>query len=162
MTKLMVEEWALQHPRWQELVQLIADEKQTHWAFAPYFKQFARHFLVALQKGELVGFLMFVVWEIGPHDQGHPPLQVNGKTLMEAKVIAFGVPKRLRRQGIGRQLQLATLKHAKQLGCYQLRSVSDEDHPENHQLKLSMGFAVMPMERDKPTLTFVMPLQQER
>ena len=35
------------------------------------------------------------------------------------------------------------------------------DHPANRQLKLAMGFAVEPMERDKPTLAFVMPLKAE-
>jgi hypothetical protein len=34
------------------------------------------------------------------------------------------------------------------------------DHPENHQVKLSMGFAVEPMEREEPSLAFIMPLSQ--
>jgi hypothetical protein len=32
-------------------------------------------------------------------------------------------------------------------------------YPENHQFKLSMGFAVEPMERDEKCLGFVMPLK---
>lgn len=155
---LIIEEWSSEHPEWQELVQAIADEGQTQWAFASFFEQFQRHFLVALQKGKIVGFVMFVVWEIGPHDRNYPPLQLNGRRLTEAKVIAFGVAETHRRKGIGRALQESTLKRAKELDCYQVRSVSSHEHRENHQLKLSMGFGVEPMEREREGLVFIMPL----
>ena len=155
-----IEEMTSDHPEWQELVDVITQENQTGWAFNSHFEQFARYFLGAKQAGNIVGFLMFVVWDIGPHDRDHPPVQINGQTLQEAKIIAFGVKKAYRRQGIGRALQEYTLKRAKELDCYQVRSVSDMDHPENHQLKLSMGFAVEPMEREEPSLAFIMPLNQ--
>ena len=103
---------------------------------------------------------MFVVWDIGPHDRDQPPVEIHGRRLQEAKIIAFGVKEAYRRQGIGRSLQEYTLKRAKELDCYQVRSVSDTDHPENHQLKLSMGFAVEPMEREEPSLAFIMPLRK--
>ena len=67
---------------------------------------------------------MYVVWEIGPHDRGHPPVKRDGKALTEAKIIAFGVPSAQRRQGIGRALQEHVLRRARALGCYQVRSVS--------------------------------------
>ncbi|RKU32383.1 hypothetical protein C6496_24190 [Candidatus Poribacteria bacterium] len=155
-----IEEMTPDHPDWQELVNVITQENQTGWAFNQHFEQFARYFLAAKQEGKIVGFLMFVVWDIGPHDRDHPPIQVDGQTLREAKIIAFGVKEAYRRQGIGKALQEYTLKRAKELDCYQVRSVSDMDHPENHQLKLSMGFAVEPMEREEPSLTFIMPLSQ--
>ena len=100
---------------------------------------------------------MYVVWNIGPQDRDHPPLAVDGRTLKEAKIIAFGVKEAYRRQGIGRALQGYAIRRARALGCYQVRSVSDGTHPENRQLKLAMSFAVEPMERDKPTLAFIMP-----
>ena len=112
---------------------------------------------MAKKDGRVVGFLTYVVWNIGPHDRDHPPLAVDGRTLKEAKIIAFGVKEAYRRQGIGRALQEYAIRRARALGCYQVRSVSDADHPENRQLKLAMGFAVEPMERDKPTLAFIMP-----
>lgn len=159
----VIEEWTTEHPRWNELVQAIAEQNQTNWAFASFFEPFPRHFIVAQmmtqQESKVVGFLMFVVWEIGPHDRSLPPIQLKGVTLTEAKVIAFGVHQAYRRQGIGRALQQHTIGRAKELGCYQLRSVSGNDHPENYQLKLSMGFAVEPMERDTPSVAFVMPLR---
>ena len=160
LSSFSIEEITLDSPEWQELVDVITQENQTGWAFNPHFEQFARYFLAAKQGGDIVGFLMFVVWDIGPHDRDHPPIQVAGQTLREAKIIAFGVKKAYRRQGIGRALQEYTLKQAKELDCYQVRSVSDMDHPENHQLKLSMGFGVEPMERKEPSLAFIMPLNQ--
>ncbi len=156
---LVVESWTPEHPRWEKLVELICREGQTDWALDPYFARFSRHFLVAQRADKLVGFLMFVHWEIGPHDRNTPKLQLNGETLTEAKVLAFGVPKPFRRQGIGRALQERTIERARELGCYQVRSVSELDHGDNHQLKLSLGFAVEPMERPTPTFAFIMPLR---
>lgn len=156
-----IEEMTPDHPEWQGLADVITQENQAGWAFNPYFKQFARHFLAVKQDGAIVGFLMFVVWDIGPNDRDHPPVEMHGKRLREAKIIAFGVKKAYRRRGIGRALQEYTLKRAKELDCYQVRSVSNMNHPENYQLKLSMGFAVEPMEREKPSLAFIMSLRKE-
>lgn len=155
-----IEEMTPDHPEWQELVGIITHENQAGWAFNSHFEKFPRYFLAAKQDGNIVGFLMFVVWDIGPNDRAHPPVQIHGKPLQEAKIIAFGVKKTYRRRGIGRALQEYALKRAKELDCYQVRSVSDIDHPENHQLKLSMGFAVEPMEREKSSLAFIMPLRK--
>lgn len=55
--------------------------------------------------------------------------------------------------------EFVALKQAKLFDCYQVRSVSGENHPENHHLKLAMRFAVEPMERDEKCLAFVMPLK---
>ena len=64
---------------------------------------------------------------------------VDGRPLTEANIIAFGVKQLYRKQGIGTALQEHTLRRAKAPGCYQVRSTSDGDHPENHRLKLAMG-----------------------
>ena len=144
---------------WAEYVEVINGEGQARWAFDAHFESFPRHFVMAKQNGRVVGFLMYVVWDIGPNDRGQRALMVDGRPLTEAKIIASGVKKEYRRQGIGRALQEHTLHRAKALGCYQVRSVSDGNHPENHRLKLAMGFAVEPMERDQPTLAFIMPLR---
>ena len=143
---------------WHEYVAMIEAEGQSQWAFAPHFEPFSRHYVMAKQDGRVVGFLMYVVWEIGPHDRDHPPVVLNGQKLTEAKILAFGVREAYRRRGIGRALQEHTLRRARALGCHQVRSVSDADHPQNQRLKLAMGFAVEPMERDQPTLAFIMPL----
>ena len=156
---LSIEELTVDHPDWHEFVALVNDLNQEGWAFNPYFEQFSRYFLAAKWDGIIVGFLMFVVWDIGPHDRDHPPLQMDGKTLKEAKILAFGVKDGYRRQGIGTALQEYTIKQAEMFGCYQVRSVSGENYPENHLLKLAMGFAVEPMERDEKCLAFVMPLK---
>ena len=154
-----IEELPEDHPDWQQLVQVMDEVGQKSAAFNTHFIPFPRHFIVARQGKAIVGYLMFVVWEIGPHDRDQPLVQFNGEALTEAKIIAFGVKEAYRRQGIGRALQERTLQLARDLGCYQVRSVSNHERQANHQLKLSMGFGVEPMEREKPSLAFVMPLQ---
>lgn len=155
----VIEEWSPGHPRWDELGRVIEEQGQANWAFGDHHAEFPHYFLAALVDGEVAGFLMFVVWEIGPHDRKYPAVQRDGVTLKEAKIFAFGVQKAYRRQGISRALQERALVRAKGLNCYQVRSTSNQNYPESHQLKLSMGFAVEPMERDEPWLTFIMPLQ---
>ena len=155
---ISIEELGPGDPGWRELVEVIGEEGQAKEAFEPFFCRFPRYFVAARQGGQIVGFLMFVVWEIGPHDRRHPVVQRGGKALTEAKIIAFGVPSAYRRRGIGRALQEHVLHRARALGCYQVRSVSRWTRQANHQLKLSMGFAVEPMERDEPSLAFIMPL----
>ena len=75
-----IEKWSPENPRWQELVQVITEDKQAS-ALDSFFEQFPRYFLVALKEGGIVGYLMFVVWEMGPHDRRHKPIQIKGKTL---------------------------------------------------------------------------------
>ena len=161
-SRFAIEELTADHPDWQEFVALVKDLNQEGWAFNPYFERFSRYFLAAKQNRTVVGFLMFVVWDIGPHDRDHPPIEMQGKTLKEAKILAFGVKEGYRRQGIGTALQEYTIQQAKLFDCYQVRSVSGENHPENHHLKLAMGFAVEPMERDEKCLAFVMPLKSPK
>jgi GNAT superfamily N-acetyltransferase len=86
---------------------------------------------------------------------------VNGETLIEAKIMAFGVASGWRRRGIGRALQEATITHARGLGCYQVRSHSGGKSDANHQLKLAMGFAIHPIVRgeDREGCYFIMPLR---
>lgn len=63
------------------------------------------------------------------------------------------------KHGVCRSHGASTLRGVKELGCYQVRSVSSAEQPENQQLKLALGFGVEPMERDEPSLAFVMPLR---
>ena len=160
--RFSIKELTPDHPDWQEFVALVKDLDQEGWAFNPYFEQFSRYFLAAKQDGTIVGFLMFVIWDIGPNDRDHPPIQMYGKTLREAKILAFGMKEGYRRRGIGTALQEYTIEQARLFDCYQVRSVSSDNHPENHYLKLSMGFAVEPMERDEKCLAFVMPLKSTK
>jgi len=160
--RFSIQELTPDHLDWPEFVALVNDLNQAGWVFNPYFEQFSRYFLGARQDGTIVGFLMFVVWDIGPHDRDHPPIQIHGKTLKEAKILAFGVNEGYRRQGIGTALQEYTIKQANLFDCYQVRSVSGESYPENHHLKLAMGFAVEPMEREEKCLAFVMPLKSRK
>lgn len=155
-----IERWPDTHPRFTELCRVIDAENQTNYLefTAPWHQ--SSHMLAVLQGANIVGFLRFVVQEIGPDDE-LPPVILNGAALTEAKVIAFGVIEPARGQGVGRALQLAGLEWARDLGCYQVRSHSDGVRHTNHHLKLSLGFAVHPIERgdDKHGAYFIMPLR---
>lgn len=154
-----INEWDGAHPRWPDLMELVARLKQTDWVNANYEWHRSSYMLVAQRDSEIAGFLRFVVQDIGAEDD-HDPVTLDGSVLSEAKVLAFGVAPAYRRQGVGRVLQEQTLQHAARLGCYQLRSHSSGQNDANHRLKLAMGFAVHPIIRgeDRGGVYFIMPL----
>jgi GNAT superfamily N-acetyltransferase len=154
-----IEEWDATHARRLELLAVIAEQGQSGWAaFSADFHR-STHMLVALEEARIAGFLRYVVQAIGP-DAGCPPLALAGRILIEAKILAFGVALARRRRGIGRALQLRCIQDARERGCYQVRSHSGGDHPANHQLKLALGFGVLPIVRGDDTrgAYYILPL----
>ena len=113
LSRLSIHELTPDHRDWQEYVDVIDAEGQARWAFDARFERFPRHYVAAKADGCVVGFVMYVVWDIGPHDRSHPPLVVDGQKLTEAKIVAFGVKEAYRRQGIGRALQEHAIRRAK-------------------------------------------------
>jgi GNAT superfamily N-acetyltransferase len=161
MSELCIEEWDHSHPRWEELLRVVADAEQADWVAAQYAWHRSTHMLVAQTNGAICGFLRFVTQDIGA-DADCEPVMFNGTALIEAKVLAFGVLEEYRRQGIGRALQAYALRYATHLECYQVRSHSSGGNRANHHLKLSMGFGVHPILRgdDRRGVYFVMPLRR--
>jgi GNAT superfamily N-acetyltransferase len=159
MSELSIEQWGDLHPRWRELVQIVADEQQEEWFSAHYEWHRSSHVLVALIDEVICGFLRFTTQVIG-EDADCDPVMLNGIPLIEAKVFAFAVVARFRNQGIGRALQRNALHYAVKLRCYQVRSHSSGKNEANHHLKLSMGFGIHPIIRDDDNrgAYFVMPL----
>jgi GNAT superfamily N-acetyltransferase len=155
-----IERWPADHPRLEELRRLVASQEQTRAFTFSADWHLASHVLVAVQETAVVGFLRFVVQEIGP-DNEQPAVRLDGIALTEAKILAFGVPLDARKQGIGRGLQHAAIAWARALDCYQVRSHSDGRRQANHHLKLSLGFAVHPIIRgdDQEGAYFIMPLR---
>lgn len=140
-TPVTIDLWTTPQPALDRLIERLG---QADWvAFRADWHQ-ESHLLVAHVEGVPVGFLRYVIQQIGV-EEDLEPLQVKGDILTEAKVIAFGVALEQRRQGIGRQLQLALIDRSKRAGCYQIRSHSSLDNTANHQLKLSLGFALHPL-----------------
>ena len=158
-TEIIIEEWNSQHARWSQLLALVTQLNQMDWLDFTAEWHVGSHVLVAQRGSELLGFLRFVVQEIGP-DTDCPPVEWRGEKLREAKVIAFGVLPAYQRQGIGRKLQEVLRKRAQELGCYQIRSHSSGDNLANHQLKLSLGYGVHPIIRgdDRRGVYFILPL----
>ena len=128
---------------WKQLWPVIEQLEQK-----PYIEVQAGHFrsshvFAALVEGQPVGFLRFVVQRLG-EDEGRPPIVYRGRTLHEAKIIAFGVLPKERNQGIGRSLQLEAMGRARELNCCQVRSRSDYGNDANYHLKTSLGFGIQP------------------
>lgn len=159
----LIEEWRPGHPRWSELVHVIhAEHQAVSEAHETYFAQFHHKHLVAIAEARIAGFLQFFIQPIGP-DRQCPTLALDGQELVEAKILGFAVRPAFRRRGIGRALQTASIRRARALGCFQLRSYSSNsaDHADNYRLKLAMGFAVQPEYRgpDDNGVNFIMPLR---
>ena len=155
-----LEFWHPDHPRYPELAALIARLGQEDWVAFKADWHLADQMLVAISAGEVVGFLRYVIQEIGV-EEDQPPFTLNGETLREAKVIAFGVAPEHRRKGIGRALQERLIEESRAAGLYQIRSHSSAQNTENHRLKLSLGYAIQPLvaSRGKDGAYFVLPLR---
>ena len=158
--KHQIEQWSTDHPRWVELAAMMAEVEQSRYLNVLFEWHIDAFVFVALADREIVGFLRYCTQPIGP-DEDCATVLIDGVPLLEGKVIGFYVREAWRRQGFGRNLQQTALTHARQQGCYQFRSFSAGDKTANHQLKLSMGFAIQPTIRrdDNAGLYFIMPLQ---
>ena len=82
-----IHELAPGHRDWPEYVDVVEGDGQSGWAFDTRDARFRRRYLMARQDGRVVGFLMYLIWQIGPNDRNHPPLAVDGAPLTEAKII---------------------------------------------------------------------------
>ena len=157
----VVERWNDTHPRWPELmalpdvVDLHIEAKVQEWHLGVYT-------LVALADGEIAGVLRFWTQVIGL-DEDRPPFVVDGDEAVEAKVVTLHVLDRFRGTGVGRDLQLAAVRWARELGCYQVRSRSAYASEGNHRLKASLGFGISPgrdtSDGSRQTAFFVLPLR---
>ena len=157
----VVERWNDTHTRWSELmslpdvVDLDLEAKVQDWHLGTYT-------LVALQSGEIAGVLRFWTQVIGV-DEDRPPFVVEDEPAVEAKVVTLHVVDRSRATGVGHDLQLAAVRWARELGCYQVRSRSPYSSEGNHRLKASLGFGISPgrdrADGERPTAFFVLPLR---
>ncbi len=156
----VIEEWEPDHPLYGQVTALIEQLDQSSWVEFVADWHLSSHMLVAYKTSKVVGFLRYVIQNIGV-EEDQLPFTLNGETLREAKVIAFGVPLEERRKGIGRALQERLIKDSRKAGLFQIRSYSSEQNPQNHLLKASMGFAIdpLPVGRGKDGAYFILPLR---
>ena len=161
MEGLTIVEWPPDQPFQAQLTGLIEDLGQADWVAFHADWHLGSHLLVAQKAGQVVGFLRYVIQEIGV-EEDQPPFTLDGEHLREAKVIAFGVRKEERRCGIGRALQERMIADCRQAGLYQIRSYSSDKNPENHRLKISLGFAIhpLPVGKGKNGAYFLLPLRK--
>ncbi len=147
MADIVIEQWWRDHPRWVELIACAAGEKQQREVECVFDFHRGTRVFVALDGDTIVGFLRFALQYIGPGDDC-PVLTLDAEPLTEAKILAFAVLETYRRRGIGTRLQQAAIQHARDLGCYQVRSWSTVDKVANYQVKLKLGFCAQPQHRD--------------
>jgi GNAT superfamily N-acetyltransferase len=158
--EITIEEWLSLNLRIDEAIALVEQLGQSDWVAFSAEWHLSSHMLVALSNNRVVGFLRYVVQEIGV-EEDQAPFCLNSETLREAKVIAFGVVPEWRRKGIGRALQNRLISDSKSKGLYQIRSHSSEKNTENHYLKASLGFGIQPLPvgQGKEGYYFILPLK---
>lgn len=161
-TGFSIEEWDETHPRWPEFVSCLEGvaPDQALFVLGEAYRAHPCCLLVALQAGQVAGFLRFAIQPIGPEAKC-PELRLDGVRLTEAKIHAFAVREESRGQGIGTALQAQALRRAREIGCYQVASYSSYGRDANHHIKLSLGFAAQPEVHgdNHQGVYFLMPLR---
>ena len=159
MEKYEISEWAYSHPRWLEVVGFFDEHQNGLPNSIDGYDQRDSRVLVAHTNRNILGVLRLIVIPIGPEDK-LPAVKIDGKELLQAKVMNFFVLPEFRRRQIGSNLQKSAIDLARSLHCCQLASFSYSHNRENHALKLQMGFTVRPETRgnDRHGLYFMMPL----
>lgn len=142
---------------------LIDELEQRSWVeMAAEWHLESRVLAAFAEQGPAVGLLRYVIQPIGP-DQGCQLSIIDGDTLTEAKILAFGTHPDHRRRGIGLALQRRAIAEARAAGCWQVRSHSAGGYRANHRMKFRLGFAFQPEVRggDDRGGYFVLPLVQD-
>ena len=160
--EVKVSEWVHTDSGWSKVVEFFDEHEGGLPVVVQGYDQRGSRIIVASVQAEIVGILRLIVIPIGP-ESDLPAVKVNGRELLQAKIVNFFVLQGFRRRGIGVRLQEAAISLAKSLDCYQLVSFSYSDNAANHALKLSMGFAVRPEYRgkEKHGLYFTLPLYSD-
>ena len=70
-SRLSIHELTPEHRDWNDYVDLIDGEGQRRWRSTRSSNRFPRHHVLARQEGDIVGFMVYVVWEIGPTTGHH-------------------------------------------------------------------------------------------
>ena len=159
MEKYEISEWAGSHPRRSEVVGFFDQHQSGLPNLIDGYDQRDSRVLVAHTPRMILGVLRLIVIPIGPEDN-LPAVKIDGKELLQAKVINFFVLPEFRRRRIGTNLQKTAIDLARSLHCCQLASFSYSHSSKNHALKLRMGFTVRPETRgsERHGLYFMMPL----
>ena len=138
-------------PHWPALVAHLRRVDQAHWVIDSADRAGdSLLFLGAVVADEMVGNLSLreqqIVVPATPWSEGreHALHASDGAALRETFVQTFFVEQAHRGRGLGRALQEAAIAWTRERGCLQMRSWSSLDRPENHALKLSLGFALHP------------------
>ena len=148
---MTVEVFTPEHPHWPAYVDHMGRANMARWTVdAAGLPLQPLHFLGVMEGDSVIGHISLrhqpLVCPASEWSTGMDPIVygTEGEPLTELYVYTFAVDEAHRRQGVGRALQRAALDLTRDLGCYQLRSWSSLDHPDNYRLKIALGFAMHP------------------
>ncbi len=145
---MIIEQFSRDDHRWAAYRAHLDRARMARWAVTSDGQPLAQtYYLGVMVEQAVVGHLSLLRQPLclpAAGDQPGAPLRLDGTPLDELFVQTFAVDTEHRRRGYGRALQQAALRLAHDLGVYQLRSWSSDDHPENYALKLRLGFAACP------------------
>lgn len=155
--RLNVVEVAATDARFSDVLRLAADVlNQDRYLIKPIEHAQESHIVAAFDQERCVGFIRFVIQEIG-RDAGRSPIVHGGAALREGFVEAFGVEPSTRRRGVGTQLQTFAAERCRQAGCHQMRSRSPVTSTENYGLKINAGYTIHPS-TENDSYYFMKPL----
>ena len=109
-------------PQVWSVVELLNQERYVQ-VQAEHFR--SSHLLVALLGERPIGFLRFVVQRLG-EDEERPPIVFRGRTLYEAKIIAFGIQPSLENDSVyGKDANLKTIPAAESPNIHENRTLAE-------------------------------------
>jgi GNAT superfamily N-acetyltransferase len=138
------------NPHWPAYVAHLRRVNMAKWALVDGNPMESLHYLGAVDGETVIGHISLrqqpitcptTDWSAA---LDHAVTGPDGEALQETYVYTFAVDADHQRQGIGSGLQEAALAYTRDLGCYQMRSWSSLNHPENYALKIKLGFAMHP------------------
>ena len=116
MQQHQISEWGRSHPRWPEVVAFFDEHQSGLPDVIDGYDQRDSRILVASTQTEVVGVLRLIVIPIGVEDN-LPAVKVDGRELLQGKVMNFFVLSQYRRKGIGAELQETAISLARSLRC---------------------------------------------
>jgi ribosomal protein S18 acetylase RimI-like enzyme len=158
---ITISEWHKDNTRWSELEKCIQELGQKRWFDTRCDFHLSETVIVAHTPQNVIGFLRYVVQEIGP-DNELPSRKLGNEVLREGKILAYGVLPSHRNRGIGTALLAQACLVGKLAELFQLRAHSSGDHQAAHRVLMRAGFGIHPIDRndDLEGGYFVKPLRR--
>lgn len=144
---ITISEWYKNNAGWSELEKCVGELGQKGWFHTHCDFHLSETIIVAYTPQRVIGFLRYVVQEIGP-DNELPSRKLGDEVIVEGKILAFGVLPSHRNKGIGTALLAQACLSGKLRSLFQLRAHSSGDNQAAHHVLMRAGFGIHPIERN--------------